>query len=169
MRWRRRASSARSSCILWSCGSSRWLYTPAVRSSRMQLADARQLSARPRASPFLSQKVLQRRIVQHGVGQQPLQPGVLVLQRLQPLGLRDIHPAELRFPFVDTGVADAMLAAQIGDRNAGLVLLQNPDDLLFRKTTALHALVLVVGQSELQPGLSQRGNVTAGAGRSPSQ
>src|SRR3981081_70800 len=73
--------------------------------------------------------------------------------------LRDIHPAELRFPFVDTGVADAMLAAQIGDRNAGLVLLQNPDDLFFRKTTALHALVLVVGQSELQPGLSQRGNV----------
>src|ERR1700716_952641 len=53
-----------------------------------------------------------------------------------------------------------MLAAQIGDRNAGLVLLQNPDDLFFRKTTALHALVLVVGQSELQPGLSQRGNVT---------
>jgi len=39
------------------------------------------------------------------------------------------------------------------------VLLQNPDDLLFRKATALHALVLVVGQSELQPGLSQRGNV----------
>jgi len=42
------------------------------------------------------------------------------------------------------------------------VLLQNPDDLLFRKATALHALVLVVGQSELQPGLSQRGNVSAG-------
>jgi hypothetical protein len=29
--------------------------------------------------------------------------------------------AELRLPFVDTGVADAVLAAQIGDRNAGLV------------------------------------------------
>src|SRR4030081_2064671 len=100
------------------------------------------------------------RIVQHGVGQQPFEARVLALQRLQPLGLRDVHPAELRFPFVDTGVADAMLAAQIGDRNAGLVLLQNPDDLFFRKTTALHPLVLVVGQSELQPGLSQRGNVT---------
>jgi hypothetical protein len=85
----------------------------------MLLADGRQLSARPRASPFLSQKVLQRRIVQHGVGQQPLQPRVLVLQRLQPLGLRDLDPAELRFPFVDAGVADAVLAAQIGDRNAG--------------------------------------------------
>src|ERR1700716_3578979 len=95
----------------------------------MLLADARQLSARQRASPFLSQKVLQRRIVQHGVGQQPLQPRVLVLQRLQPLGLRDVHPAEPRCPFVNAGVADAMLAAQIGDRNAGLMLLQNPDDL----------------------------------------
>ncbi len=50
----------------------------------------------------------------------------LVLQRLQPLGLRDLHPAELRFPFVDAGVADAVLAAQIGDRNAGLVLFQIP-------------------------------------------
>jgi hypothetical protein len=37
-----------------------------------------------------------------------------------------------------------------------------PDDLLFRKATALHALVLVMGQSELQPGLSPRGNVTRG-------
>ena len=59
-------------------------------------------------------------------------------------------PAELGLPLVDAGVADAMLAAQIGDRNAGLVLLQNPDDLLFRKATALHALVLVLGQNELQ-------------------
>jgi hypothetical protein len=40
------------------------------------------------------------------------------------------------------------------------VLLQNPDDLLFRKAIALHALVLVVGQSELQTGLSPWGKVT---------
>jgi len=54
-----------------------------------------------------------------------------------------------------------MLAAQIGDRNAGLVLLQNPDDLLFRKAIALHALILVAGQSELQSGLSRWGKVTS--------
>src|SRR5258707_15838293 len=89
-----------SSCISWSCGSSRWLYTPAVRSSRMRLADGRQLSASPRASPLLSQEVLQRRVVQHGISQQPLQPRVLVLQRPQPLGLGDVHPAELGLPFV---------------------------------------------------------------------
>lgn len=41
-----------------------------------------------------------------------------VLQRLQPLGFRDVHPAELGLPFVDAGVADALLAAQIGDRYA---------------------------------------------------
>jgi hypothetical protein len=40
------------------------------------------------------------------------------------------------------------------------VFLQNPDGLLFRKATALHAPVLVMGQSELQPGLSPRGNVS---------
>ena len=72
-----------------------------------------------------------------------------------------LPPAELGVPFVDAGVADAMLAAQIGDRNAGLILLQNPDDLLFRKAAALHALVLVVGQNELQTGLSPWGKVTA--------
>jgi hypothetical protein len=53
-----------------------------------------------------------------------------------------------------------MLAAQIGNRNAGLVLLQNPDGLLCRKTTGLHALVLVLGQSELQTGLSPKGKVS---------
>jgi hypothetical protein len=40
------------------------------------------------------------------------------------------------------------------------VLFQNPDDLFFRKPFALHALVLVLGQSELQTGLSPRGKVT---------
>jgi hypothetical protein len=44
--------------------------------------DVRQLSTRRRASPVLSQEVLQRRIVQHGVGQQALEPRVLVRQRV---------------------------------------------------------------------------------------
>jgi hypothetical protein len=39
------------------------------------------------------------------------------------------------------------------------MLLQNPDDLLFRKAAALHVLVLVVGQNELQTGSSPRGKV----------
>ncbi|WP_274162021.1 hypothetical protein, partial [Bradyrhizobium sp. WBAH23] len=40
-----------------------------------------------------------------------------------------------------------------------LVLLQDPDNLLFRKAATLHALVLVVGQNELQTGLSPGGKV----------
>jgi len=47
------------------------------------------------------------------------QPLVLVLRRLQPLSFQDLHPAELRLPFANAGVADAVLAAQIGDRDAG--------------------------------------------------
>jgi len=44
------------------------------------------------------------------------------------------------------------------------VLLQDRDDLFFRKAIALHALVLSAGQNELQAGLGQRGKVS----RSPS-
>src|SRR3954454_3826303 len=105
-------------------------------------------------------KVVQRRVVEHGIGQQPLQSRVLVFQRPQPFSLGDIQAAESGLPFVDARVAHAVLAAQIGDCDAGLVLLQYPDDLLFRKAAALHALVLVLGQSELQTGLSPRGKVT---------
>jgi hypothetical protein len=54
-----------------------------------------------------------------------------------------------------------MLAAEIGDRDPSLVLIQNPDDLFLRKSIALHALVLVLGQSELQTGLSPRSQTKA--------
>lgn len=73
-------------------------------------------------------------IVDHGVGQKPLQPRVLVLQRLQSPSLGHIHPAEAGLPVVDPGVADPVLAAQIGDRYPGLVFLQNSDDLLLLRS-----------------------------------
>ncbi|MET4324050.1 hypothetical protein ABIC02_007842, partial [Bradyrhizobium sp. RT5a] len=69
-------------------------------------------------------------------------------------------PPNLAFHFVDAGIAVTMLSAEIGDRNPRFVLLQNPDDLFFRKPLALHALVLGLGQNELQTGLSPRGKVT---------
>ena len=67
-----------------------------------------------------------------------------------------------------------MFAAQVRDGNAVrraidpldrwlfrlTVLLQDADDLLFGKTATPHALVLELGQSELQTGLGLRGNVT---------
>src|SRR3954451_16199183 len=57
------------------------------------------------------------------IGQQPLQSRVLVFQRPQPFSLGDVQATESGLPFVDVRVAHAVLAAQIGDRNAGLVLL----------------------------------------------
>jgi hypothetical protein len=47
------------------------------------------------------------------------------------------------------------------------VFLQNPDDLFFSKPIALHALVLVLGQSELQTGLGPKGKVTHNAAAPP--
>ena len=43
----------------------------------------------------------------------------------------------------DRGRTALLLAAQVGDGNAGLMLLQDPDNLLFRETAALHVLVLI--------------------------
>jgi hypothetical protein len=74
---------------------------------------------------FFSQEVLQSGIVEHRIGQQPFQTGVLVYQTLQPLGLADIHAAILGLPFIDGRIADAVLAAQIGNGNPGLMLFQN--------------------------------------------
>lgn len=57
---------------------------------------------------------------------------------LQPLGLRDLHPAELRFPFVDAGIVNPRLA-----------LLQNPDDLLLRNRLRFMLWVLVMARANV--------------------
>src|SRR5665213_518603 len=91
-----------------------------------------------RALPFFSEEIFQRRVVEHGIGQQPLQLGVLVLERPQLPGLADVHTAILGLPLVDARIAHAMLAAQIGDRDARLVLFQYPDDLVFGEPASFH-------------------------------
>jgi hypothetical protein len=144
---------AGSSGISWSCGSSRSLYRPAVRSSRMALADGRQLSASRRASPLLSQEVLQRCVFQHGIGQQPLPPRVLASSVSAALASETSIPPNLAFHL--QMLASLTPCLRHADRNAGLVLIQDPDDLLFRNRIAL--LVLVLAQSELQTGLSPSG------------
>jgi hypothetical protein len=82
-------------------GRSRSPGTPAARSSRRSTADKPQPPDARRASPFFSKQILQRDIVQHRVRQHPLQPTVLVLERLQPLGLRHLQAAELGLPLVE--------------------------------------------------------------------
>jgi hypothetical protein len=72
-----------------------------------------------------SPRDLSARIVEHRIRQRPLQTGVLVLEPFQALGLADIHTAILGLPLVDGRITDAVLAAQIGDGNPGLMLFQN--------------------------------------------
>ena len=94
---------------------------------------APRLPAWRRASPFFCRDILQHGVVQHRLGQQLLQPTVLVLQRPQPLGLRHLQAAVLRLPLVERRAADPVLAADIRRRRSRLVLPQDPDDLLFRE------------------------------------
>ncbi len=141
-----------------SFGKSRWLYTPAVRSSGGDPSDARQLSALLRASPLLSQQVLQSRIVEHCV-RKTASASRSRLPASSASWLRTRPCAELRFPFIDAGIADAVLAAKLRDRRACLELLQYPDNLFVRETIALHSLVLSMGQRLLQNGLVQRAKV----------
>jgi len=64
---------------------------------------------------IFSEKIFQRGDVEQGVGEKTLQARVLILQRLQPLGFRHFHAAELGLPLVNARVAHAMFAAQLGD------------------------------------------------------
>ena len=77
-------------------------------------------------------------IVEHGVGEQPLQLGVLVFQSLQPLRLRYVQAAEFGLPLVEGRAAHPMLPAQLGGRHARFLLPQDRNDLLFREPRSLH-------------------------------
>lgn len=74
----------------------------------------------------------------HRVRHESPQLGILLLQRLQPRGLADVQTAKPGFSFVNGRIADSMFAAQIGNGNAGLMFLQNADDLLFGASRLLH-------------------------------
>ncbi len=55
-----------------------------------------------------------------------------------PVGLRHLHTLELRLPFVDAGVADAVFAAQVTRRHPGGMFLQGLDDLPFGEPALAH-------------------------------
>jgi hypothetical protein len=77
--------------------------------------------------------ILQNRVVEHLLGQQLLQPRVLLLERLQPAGIGNVHAAVLRLELVEGRRGDAVFAADVSGLRARLLLLQHPDDLLFRE------------------------------------
>ena len=70
-----------------------------------------------------------------GLRQELLQLGVLRLELLQAARVRSFHPAVLRLPAIETLLRDPVTTRDLLNRSAGLLLSQDPDDLLFRKTT----------------------------------
>src|ERR1700738_5104250 len=71
-----------------------------------------------------------------------LQPGVLVLELLQTLGLGDVHAAVFGLPIIQRRFRDPVLAREIGGLRARLMLPQHANNLLVRKPGSLHLSVL---------------------------
>ncbi len=87
--------------------------TPAARSAHGALRGSRRLRAWRRASPLSRQEVLQRSLVEQRLLEEPLQPDILLFQRLKPLRVRHVHAAELGFPGVECRAADAVPSAEL--------------------------------------------------------
>src|SRR5690606_29473878 len=95
-----------------------------------------------------------------GVGQQALQLSVLIFQGAQTLGVRHAHPAELGLPGVDRALGHAVLARQLARFGAGLVLPQDPDDLLFRESRSFHSVRPFKARTLAPRGGNSQGHVT---------
>ena len=91
------------------------------------------------ALPFFCRGLRDDLGLQAHLGIHFLQAPVFVLQLLHAGHQRGVHAAELGAPFVERGVADAVLAAQFRDWRAALGLLEEGDDLAIGKTGRLHA------------------------------
>jgi hypothetical protein len=76
--------------------------------------------------------------VQVRLGQQLLKLGVLAFELAQSSRIRHVHATVLGSPLVEDGVAEATLAAQLLDRQSGLGLLDEANDLLFGKSALPH-------------------------------
>src|SRR3546814_2881170 len=109
---------------------------------------ARQPSAERRASPVFCRDFLQHGIVEHGVRQQPFEPGVLLLEHLQLARLRHVHAAILGLPRVQRRAADAVLATHIGGLHPAFLLAQHRDDLLLAEPGLPHVRLLTKARSE---------------------
>ena len=100
--------------------------------------DARPLRAWRRAPPLFSEQALQPCVVEHGLRQQPLQLGILLLEPAEPTGLGHLQPATLRLPGVRRRARHPVLATQVQHNRTRIGLLQDADDLLVREPLLLH-------------------------------
>jgi len=104
--------------------------TPATGSSHASGTDAPRPPAGQRASPFPEATSCSGAVVQHRLRQQHLQLGVLVLQCLQPSRRRHVQPVRPGLPHAEGDIRDAVAAADIRRFRTGLLLPQDPGDLV---------------------------------------
>ena len=74
------------------------------------------------------------------LGQQLLQFAVLIFECPQSFGLVDFETAVFAFPHIESALADAVFAAQLGDWRTRLILFEDANDLLLTKLTLSHRL-----------------------------
>jgi len=91
------------------------------------------------------------------LGQQLLQLGVLLLEPPQPPGVGDLHPAVLGLPFVEGGVADAVLVTHLKRLRSCLLLPQDRNNLLLAEP-ATRPPTRVSGRTLLKSGRVSRGS-----------
>ena len=92
------------------------------------------------ASELSADNVLQHLAVERQVGNDLLQPAILVLKRLQPSHLIGQQPAISLLPVEVGRLADPSLAADLGYRRAFLALLLNKRLLRLRELRCRHLL-----------------------------
>ena len=81
---------------------------------------------------FFCCEIPQGGVVEHGIGQKALEPGVFRLQGAQPPRIGDAHAPLLGLVLVESGVADAVFAADLGSLQPRLLFPDHTDDLLVR-------------------------------------
>jgi len=101
----------------------------AARKLRMFGEDSPQPGAQRRALPFFSDDRLEHLDVESLVGNELLEPPILLFELLQPPRLVDLHASELRFPAVEGGRRDAQFPANVLHLHAGVGLFERVDDL----------------------------------------
>src|SRR5262249_39734793 len=95
-----------------------------------------------RASELFCQRLLEYAFVERKVGYQSFQPRVLLLELLQSSHLTRRQTAVLGAPPIEGRLADAVLPAQLVNRDSCLCLLYGIHDLLVRKLGFSHRSLL---------------------------
>ena len=90
------------------------------------------------ALPLFCQRLGDDLGLQTFLGIHLLKAPVFILEFLHACHQRSVHPAVLGAPFVERGIADAVLVAQLWDRAAGFGLLEDSDDLAVGKAGRPH-------------------------------